>query len=106
MALDITVGQTVTRTVAAQDAAGADDPNATITLSEDSGGAVLSLGAETTVSPGRVTVEYTGVAEGSATVTGTATDPDGNVVSGTDAVTVSAAVPPPPSTDATSVAFS
>lgn len=104
MALDITVGQTVTRTVAALDASGADDPNATITLSEDSGGAVLSLSGETTVSPGVVSVVYTGVAEGSATVTGTATDPDGNQVTGTDAVTVSAA--PPPSTDAVSVTFS
>lgn len=103
MALDITVGQTVTRTVSALDSAGAADPSATMTLSEDSAGAVLGLSGEATVSPGVVSVVYTGVAAGAATVTGTATDPDGNVVSGTDAVTVSAAVA---STDATSVVFS
>ena len=106
MALDITVGQTVTRTVTAEDAAGAPDPNATISITEDSGGAVLSLSGQTTVGPGTDSVVYTGVAPGWATVTGTATDPDGNVVSGTDAVTVSAAPTPPPATNATSVTFS
>ncbi len=104
MAIDINVGQTITRTVTAFDAQGVPDPNAVISVTEDSGGSVLALSNQTTTNPGTVTVDYRGVAAGSATVTGTATDPDGNVVSGTDGVTVSA--PPPPSTDATSVVFS
>ncbi len=103
MAFDMKVGSVITRTVTALDAQGNPDPNSTITLAEDSGGSVLSLGNQQTSAPGVVTVEYTAVAAGDATVTGTATDPDGNTVSGTDAVTVSA---PPPNTDAVSIQFS
>ena len=110
MATDLAVGASVVKTANAQYADPAnpggflDDPNSpVITWTEDSGGAVVSLALPDAVSSGVSSVAVTGVADGTANLTATSTDPDGTTVSAVEVVTVSA---PAASTDATQVTIS
>lgn len=110
MATELAPGASVTKTATAQypDPANAgaflDDPNnPTITWTEDSGGAVISLATPDVTASGVSTVVVTGVADGTANLTATSTDPDGNAVSAVEVVTV---VTPAPTNDATQVVIS
>lgn len=111
MSVTLAPGQSVTETADATyvDAQGVTqfDPNSKISWSDTSGGnAVTIVDNGTTDGVSTATVTYANA--GSASLLATSTDPDGNVVQvGTNnptAITCSAA-PPPPSTDATSVAI-
>jgi len=100
MSLTLAPGETKTLTVTVDLGDGSIDSNAqAVELSEDSGGNVITV-AGGGGSNGTFTAEVTAVAEGTANVTASFTNPDGSVVStgvnNPDSVTVTAPPPPPP----------
>lgn len=74
MSVNLKAGQSVVLTASDLDAAGSIDPNATDAWTSDDNGAVISL-----VGAG-LNATATFVAAGTANVTASATDPDGNKV--------------------------